>query len=411
MTHGQSENIGLRNFCFTLLILSLFGAVLMPSLTIFNSFPKIEISDITCGVLLLITIYNYKEEVLSFIIENRKWLSLFSLFIVITIVSIIWAGRYFILRDWFEPLKYLKMLSFVLFFYLYTDIRKWKFYIEIIFLGLVFFNILHYYNIWNFNLLIEPFYTASHHLNNFGLNSIGEEATKRMIGTMGNPNNNAVLFVVFTMLFLPRKRKNMMFHIFFSCVAMIGVFACQSRTGFVCLAVLMTFYFIFILPGWKIFFVFLSTGLLAFLLFQSTGNNYISSITSSKQLAKASDGRVVQWEKIIEYTEGKEMLGNGVNKQFMQKNKLYAESEYFLLYFRYGLLGLVAFISVYVALFFKNITNYKVRGTSMILGIIIIFSIAGITNAPLHSNKLSFIFAMIIGVALLLTERLKVINA
>lgn len=408
---GLKKSNKLKIVCFSLLVISIIGAIILPSFKISNSIPKIEVSDVTFVVLSIITVRFYFNELLLFLKSNKKWLLLFALFVLISIISIIYNGRYLEIRDLFEPLKYFKLFSFIVFFYLFSDIRKWRVVIEVVFLCLVIFNILHYFNIANFNSVIEPFYAADHHLNSFGLNSIGEKATKRMIGTMGNPNNNALLFVIFTMLFLPRKKKNMMFHIFFSCLAMVGVFACQSRTGFVCLIVLMISYFIFIFPGWKTFFVFVFTCSFGFVVFKSTGNSYISSISSSSQVLKATSGRTQQWESIIKYTKGKELLGNGVNKQLMRDKEIYAESEYFLIYFRYGIIGLITFLAVYFALFFKCVKNYKTRGASMILGLIIIFGIAGITNSPLHSSKLSFIFAMMVGVAFLFSNRLKVINA
>lgn len=70
------------------------------------------------------------------------------------------------------------------------------------FLGIVLFNVLHLFNVFYFNEFITILYdTDGRDVMNFGKNSIGGPGPKRIVGTMGNPNINAILFLFYFAFF------------------------------------------------------------------------------------------------------------------------------------------------------------------------------------------------------------------
>jgi hypothetical protein len=102
------------------------------------------------------------------------------------------------------------------------------------------FNILQYFNIFNFNQVIEIFYTSPERILFFGKNSLGEIDTKRLLGTMGNPNNNAILFLFFAAVFAPMPKNNKSRLIIF-CLSFLAILLTQSRTGliaFICMVII-----------------------------------------------------------------------------------------------------------------------------------------------------------------------------
>ncbi|MBL4862997.1 MAG: O-antigen ligase family protein [Crocinitomicaceae bacterium] len=388
----------LRKYGYWLIVITLIGTFLLPSFCVVPSIPKIEVSDITFPLLFLISVISFKRELVSFIKQHKALVLALSVLIAIAVISIIFNGRIKMYRDWFEPIKFFKLSCFIFFFYLFIDVSKWVSLIKFLFLGLVLFNLFHYFNVFHFNEIIEPYYAAPHHLDFFGLNSIGEPATKRMIGTVGNPNNNAILFLIFLVLFLQKKNSNKS-DIIFSIVAIIGVLACQSRTGFVALLLILIVSFIVKRPSWKIIFSLCLVTIAGFLILELFGNSYIGSLANAVTMESAKAGRYEQWTKIIDAMPGHWVLGHGVNKEYFEEREIYAESEYFLVLFRYGGIGLISLLAIWTTLFFGQIKSIRSSAGMFLLGTIIVFTITGLTNSPLHSTKLSIIFALMVGVS------------
>ena len=383
-----------------LVSITLIGVFILPSIEFSSQTPKIEISDLTLLPLFLLSIIYFRGNIISFF-SKHKWVCVtFAGLIVIGVFSIVLNGRFLVYRDWFEPLKFFKLLSFLFFFYFYIDLSKWQPFIKMIFLVVVLFNFCHYIDLWNFNTVISPYYSADHHLSLFGLNSIGLPATKRMLGTLGNPNNNAVMFLIFLVFFLPRtfKRKNAVFPLVL--ISIVGVFACQSRTGFLALIFLLLFYFFGYRFGWKNILIYCFIFVVGQLLFQFMGNTYVGTISNGEVLESVASGRFQQWDKIIASMPGHWFFGHGVNKEYFELNEIHPESEYFLILFRYGVVGVLILISFWIVLIVKCIRNWGSPNNMLLIGTIIIFIIVGIMNAPMHSNKLSLMLVLALGIAL-----------
>lgn len=389
---------------FWLLVLTIVGTILLPPVLINPSLPKIEISDITFGVLTVVTLL-FERDALVSVLLKYKWLfiSLLGLMFIASF-SIIFNGRITQYRDWFEPIKFFKLTAILSFVLIYMKGRDIDRIVKFTFLIALTFNLFHYFNLFYFNDYIEVFYAPKHHLDLFGLNSIGEPSTRRMLGTLGNPNNNALLFLLFVIYFLPKREEVLNANHIYTSVAAVFVLACQSRTGFITLIVILFAYFILHRINWKhILFYFATIGGM-YVLLQFSGNIYLGSLADITLLDSAKRGRFEQWNLIINEMPGKWILGHGVNKSFFEQNTIFAESEYMLILYRYGVAGLLVFFAVWISIFKKSITQLKSKGGIMIFGVLLVMAIAGITNSPFHVVKLSVLIVFLLGIGLNLTD-------
>ncbi len=378
-----------------LIYVSLFSTYWLPSFTIVKNWPAFELSDFAFAPLVFFLFFFHRSKWLDFYRQNKRLTLKFFVFLIVVVASVVLNGRYSSFRDWFEPVKYLKFLVFLVAigcFLKYNELKKLMY---ILLVGVLVFNLLHYFNVLGFNSIIEPYYTAPHHLDFFGLNSIGEPATKRAIGTMGNPNNNAFMFLGFIVFFLPRSRTRMTIMDFISIsIAITGMFMCQSRTAFVAYAIMLLAYFIYAKPhrNWVVYILIFSVTVYAILHF--FGNSYLGSLGDFTLVQKAGIGRMEQWQRIIESMPDFWIFGHGPDKEYFEMNEIYAESEYFLILFRYGVVGLFSFILIHFS-FYLGYWNNKTLFRSYFLPLFIIYSLTAITNTPFHSAKLLIVLSLL----------------
>ena len=208
---------------------------------------------------------------------------------------------------------------------------------------------------------------------------------------------------------LPKKAEKFNVNILLSCLAIIGVLACQSRTGFIALLVLMISYVIYCRIGWKYILLYGGLILIGFWTLKFEGNSYLGSLGDSELVTSAKLGRMDQWKAILATMPDHWFLGHGVNKAFFEKNGIHAESEYFLILYRYGIAGLIAFVFFWLSIFIKGIKSKPGRGSVLLFGTLIIAVVTGLTNNPFHSTKLSVFIIFALGVGLsMLNEQKKV---
>ena len=110
-----------------LLILSMVGAMLLPPLRIADSFPALEVSDIAFPILVLFILFFFRSDFIKRVTKHRQIIFAFFVFIALTVVSILGNGRWAELRDWFEVLKYLKLIGCIGFIYFFfrNHIKFW----------------------------------------------------------------------------------------------------------------------------------------------------------------------------------------------------------------------------------------------------------------------------------------------
>jgi len=384
----------------SLLMLTVVWTVLFPPITVYSSFPKVELSDVT---IVLLTIYSIglKRGALIDVFIKYKWLFLSLIGLVVTAsVSIIFNERISQYRDWFEPIKYIKLTLFLAYTMLYLKDLELNKLVKYLFFCVVIFNLFHYFNLFYFNDYIEVFYAPKHHLDFFGLNSIGEPATRRMLGTLGNPNNNAILFLLFIIYFFPKRMFSLGENHLYVSIAALFVLACQSRTGLITLILIFAVNIIIHKISWRSILFYIGTIGLGYIVLQLSGNAYLESLADISLLESAKRGRFEQWILILNEMPGKWVLGHGVNKAFLEERHVYAESEYMLILFRYGLVGIVSYTSICLVLFRKILPYLNSKGGMMTLNVLILMLISGITNSPFHVVKLSVLVIVVMGIGL-----------
>jgi O-antigen ligase len=216
---------------------------------------------------------------------------------------------------------------------------------------------------------------------------------------MGNPNENAILFLFYFAYFLSRTvdyieiRKRVFIYLAFLCILLT-----QSRTGFISGVSVYVFWSIFTKQKLKtilydlLFFV-LSFGV-AFS-FNTLALSYFANTSTNLAENNSVLGRLEVWKKLYKMIEQKPFFGYGPNKDFFYENNLYAESEFVLLTWRYGVVGLFFYLGWLLLPLYKTLSHSKLHSFYiLLLGIILINAS---TNCPLSNPKILLLYAICIG--------------
>lgn len=389
----------------------LFALLFVPSIPIPGISFKLQIIDFFFPFMAAWIIWKKRD------IFKLAYVRNLILLIGVVLISILLNLRKNSFNDLFEVYDILKyIVVFVVFKEIYQPkIKRIAF--DIAFILLLFFNLLHYHDIFGFNEIIMPYYCGdkSIHLLTFGYNSLGEPATKRMLGILGNPNNNAILFLIFTIMYLPKKGWTTKEMIFFY-LSVIAVSACQSRTGIIAFAAI--FVFNFILIKWKWWKITIHTGvvMLFLLLFFNLNafsdylqldfltpkvkkKDYIMSLFNEEGFQGTSwQKRLEIWEDLLKESSHKPILGHGPQKNHFYATQLYSENEYVLMFWRYGIVGLVFYLFIFLTPLRNLIKNARgdLEAKNMLM-VILLFLIASITNVPLSNTTLAPLFFLLMG--------------
>jgi O-antigen ligase len=342
------------------------------------------------------------------------------------------------LNEYFELYKVFKfgiIICFVSLLDVDFLLLKRRFFIPLFILVFI-FNALHYYNLFNINEILEAYYNGGIHIQNFGKNSIGGEATKRLTGTIGNPNNNAILMLFFVVLLYPRNKTTKRLDFLWFFLAMFLFFLCQSRTGMIAFFVIMGFIFLLEIVNWRTLMSKLSKGIviallsvMAFSIAYMFSSDYESSVYPPLAVSEKSQdttemkpnikhiylntlftnnmlennsikGRFDVWKLLWEDIKEKPIFGHGPNKNYFYENELYAESGFFLMTYRYGFLGLLFYIFGLLYFFFQGLKYRTILAGTVLWQITVVIGITSLTNIPLGSREILAFFAVIVGVYL-----------
>jgi hypothetical protein len=130
------------------------------------------------------------------------------------------------------------------------------------------------------------------------------------------------------------------------------------------------------------------------------GNFYLDTLANAEVMQRVGRGRLEQWTKIIELMPGYWLFGHAPNKELFESNAIYSESEYFLILFRYGIIGLLAFLSFWF-IWFKNYAIRAHKKYKPALYLVITYLVCAFTNNPLQSPKIALFLAIVMAVAIL----------
>jgi O-antigen ligase len=381
---------------------SFFSLCLMPFIPIQKGF-YIRPEDLLLPFILFI-IYPYLK-----ILKNWYFVILAS-WAIYGIITMALNGRLNAYNDYFELYKLFKFAVFILLFYIFFKVNKEVFKpVVIVFSILFIFNLLHFYNVFQFNELIMPsFATNSAQLDFFGKNSLGGPATKRILGTMGNPNINGILFSFFAIYFIRfLKLKNWHWGQLFFFLSITMILLTQSRTCMFALGVYLL-YFVFIEKvGWWIFLKLLIGILISIVIVRMMDELSLGYISNAKfNVAENGSlrGRLEVWTELWAMIKEKPIIGYGINKNYFYAHQLYSENEYILMVWRYGAIGLFFYLAMLFSplKFLKNWKDVKTEKSIFFILLLILFSINGLTNNPISDPVLQLLFG--IGVAYYLSQ-------
>lgn len=387
---------GLRSVLLsTCASLVLLDAFIIPDVLLHATWPAFQLSDFLLPIGLLIVAPSLKE-----LLSKRwvLWVGAFSLFMLIPMAI---NGRIGVYNDYFELYKMFKIGGL---FILFQGIPQEKFrtFITASFIGLVIINVLHFYNVFNINQLLISLYGDSIHFQLFGKDSLGNPAVKRMLGTMGNPNTNALLFLFFTVYFFPNERNRVNWVLF--CISLFMVFLCQSRTSLIATTiVLIALLYATKKDGIKasIGKISMTIGLyfvammLATSFFKYTA--YSNSLIDGSALYSSSlRSRWESWGILWEMICTKPIFGYGPYKEYFVKMHLYSENEYLLMWWRYGILGLLFYLGLFILPLWEflktKMSNERLRA-AIFIGVMLV---TALTNNPLTERSISILFIFMV---------------
>lgn len=382
---------------FTLVLagLVLASLLLFPEIKISDDLPTFQLVDFLMPIVVFFLFIKRKE---------IKWNIYFGILVSFSIVmgiSIIINGRTNELRDYFEFYKLLKFSTIILLFSLVLLDEFIKYIGKPVFIILVTANLFHYFNLFDINNIIHSYYNGGIHIETFGLNSLGQPATRRMLGFSSNPNINSIVFGFFAILFIPQKDKKSIKYLWFI-TAVFMMFLCQSRTNFIAFVVMIILTFLIVKRVYnfnvkKIILSVLIGYLLAFLLAQNVYLNSLFSgeITQNKSLL----GRFEVWKHLFEMILQKPFFGHAPYKEYFYQNNLYSENEYIMQTWRYGFIGLIVFLGVLFYPALKTIGKLSNKKSLILFQFTILVSINSLTNNPFSDRLILILFAVAIGLS------------
>lgn len=372
-----------------LLVLSLFW---LPPLPVPGLGPNIQVTEMLLPVLAFILLFSFKQLNLGL---ARPLLIILAVYAGIIFLSIAVNSRLGMMRDHFEIFKLVKYVLVAGFFFLLPGKKYLDTLMTVALIGMALLNFLHYINFMNFNQHIQVFYGNEIHVLGFGLNSLGEPDTKRILGTAGNPNINALLFLFFVIYFMPASGSSLLRKILFY-VSVLGVLACQSRTGFIALGI------VYVLGAWilsydlKTWLMHLASFILFYLFLYWMGNIYLASLAGNPVKQGSVMSRMETWSMLWDMIKQKPLLGWSPYKEFIA-GKVYPEGEYVFITWKYGFIGLLIHLYWLGWLGLKAWKDRMTHEARMLLLFLIAILIASITNTPTTDQQVFVILAMLTG--------------
>ena len=310
---------------------------MLPGFELYSGAPQVRFDDVFVYLMLLSILLVYPW---NLNIRVREYLFVLSILITWMLITQLVNGRITIISDYFEYYKMIKYVVIVVFFYLTCkdqDFYEGKGYhfLRLVFYGVVFFNLMHYYGLLNFNQFVMPFYAGEHQLSRFGLNSVGLPDIRRLLGVMGNPNDNAIIMGFFSIVFINQavqKKDGRFLNAMLACTALMLLLMTGSRTAFVAIIGVFGMYWIISKVSVKalIGFVLLGASLIA--LVELLNITYISSLWSVKPSENASIMKRLEiWEHLWIMIKASPWFGYGPNKEYFYANSILEPLTYYIL--------------------------------------------------------------------------------
>jgi len=242
----------------------------------------------------------------------------------------------------------------------------------------------------------------------FGLYSNGLPGPKRMIGTLGNPNYNAILFIFFLIWYAPKKNQSITHQLFYFIAFCLLIF-CQSRTSLICFSLIYIANIFLSRVGYKkillqtgiiisLFFIISNSGILVGKESNNKNLNYLNTDLDDLYDIRSLKIRIEMWEKALHYVKEKPVFGHSPDKQFFYETGTikYIDGEYILMLFRYGIIGFLGYLALYIYPSIKALKNIRqsIQAKNMIL-LSIAFMTSALMNEPLTNNMTCYLYVII----------------
>lgn len=390
-------------------VILLWGIFLTPGIPIISGMPSVRLDDFLVFIMLLWAIlggYLVQWPKSSF----RVYAFLICIMSCWVMVTIMANNRLTAVGDYFEIYKYIKYLLVAFLFYWLATKQDISQRIQInfvyIFAVLLLFNLMNLFNVASFNSTILPLYATEHHTTVMDALQ-GSGKAIRMLGTMGNPNNNAILWAGLVAIFLCLQSTHRKFRFVMLLGALVSGVMCllsQSRTTFAALVVGLLVYGVVAMRQ-KNFGKILFIGLLF-----GVGGYAVISLLDLSYLIMLWDVdideneswlvRLQVWDYLYGMIQQSPLFGYGPDKEFFYKNELYSENEYILMTWRYGYVGVV-FYTLWLVLpwiYAKRLASQtETVWAKAVMILTPLYLITAVTNNPMSEPRLSLLYAVISG--------------
>ena len=375
--------------------LVLLDALFIPDIRISSQLPAFQLTDFLLPIIGLLL---YPKLPL---VRKEWWFLWIALFAGYMLLPILINGR---IKQWNDYFELYRVIKLGLIFLLFRFIQPKQLHPLIVgsFMVLLLINVLHLYNVFNINELLTYIYGDSIHFKLFGRDSLGNPAVKRMLGTMGNPNTNALLFLFFTVYFLPIEKKREHWTLCYT--ALFMVFLCQSRTSLIAAGLVVgAMLFLTKKDGlkaavWKLV---TSIGLYVLATMIATSffkySSYSNSLMDGSALYSTSlRSRWESWSILWEMIKTKPLFGFGPYKAYFTAHQLYSENEYLLIWWRYGIFGLLFYLGIFLLPFWEMFRRKFDAHAGKAMIMIGVMLIAALTNNPLTERSISVLFIFLL---------------
>lgn len=401
-------------FVFPILI----SAIIMPPLQLTPGLPFIRLEVyISILLILLIFVRGIYNNNLNGILQNsmQKWFVFLGISILISFIySFFVLEQTLIIRDFYELFKpALYFLIFSLFasrnFKADEILRIYGLTMALFFISML-VGFAQYFDFWRINELLTPYYAPTQVRNVLEV--------KRISGTAYSPVEFGALMVLAASLslaniFLFAKNNWRVFSLFFLSLFTLTLLLTQTRAAyiaFLCSALYIIIYSVLrslrSIKMIKDFFIFISIFLLIILLaITFTPPEIISRAATLLDLSGdvSWNYRLVRWTDQFERWLQSPLFGWGPDKTALTFE--FVENEWLLVLRRYGLLGIIAFIALWIAfirglvrirnnLKAEEVTFFSVGLQSSILG----YFLYMVTTNLYHSMILIYILMILLGI-------------
>jgi O-antigen ligase len=381
----------------------LFSIFLLPGFAPISSIPEIRLDDLFVYLMLISLLL-----AAPWSLSKGAWRYVFLIFGMMFWMLITQFGnhRLTILSDYFEYYKVLKFIIVFVFFYL--TFRETGFFEEesfaflrVVFYGVIFFNLMHYFGILSFNQFVMPLYSGEYQLSRFGVNSYGLPDVKRMLGVMGNPNDNAIIMGFFSVLFIARAslyKEGRLGNLITAALALLMLLMCGSRTAFVAVFAVFGMYWVLSKASIKalVSFTLITAALVA--LVEVLNLTYISQLWHIKLTENASlMDRMGIWQQLWKMIKESPWIGYGPNKEYFYANNLHAESDYVLMTWRYGFPGLGFYFLWLAQPVFTAFKEKKFLSARVLFLFSAFLFVSALTNVPMQEPRINVLYALLGG--------------